>query len=162
MRPWLITFALTFHSQDLPEELQKKLISAGVTLEEAEKNLACTLSILHFIYKRRFKLKKVKVAKEEEKEGESEVGEGEEFENAVQAEVLDGPDQPPTGTSSPSNSSPQPITNEITLEDLAREARTITDGDPLALFTKFVSHGQGYVSQLSLLYFRHRHAYSIA
>lgn len=29
-------------------------------------------------------------------------------------------------------------------EDLACEARSITDGDPLTHFTKFVMHGQGY------------------
>lgn len=129
--------------QDLPSELQKKLLAAGVTLEECNANLSCTLSLLHFLYKRRFKLKpKNDSLKDLAKE--SEAGDGEAFESAVHAEVLDGPDQP-AGTASPNNSVQQAPSNEITVDDLAREARSITEGDPLSLFTKFVSHGQGCV-----------------
>ena len=105
--------------------------------------MSCTLSLLHFLYKRRFKLKaKHEDSKDEAKESAN--GDGEAFESAVHAEVLDGPDLN-AGTASPNNSTQQAPSNEITVDDLAREARSITEGDPLTLFTKFVSHGQGYV-----------------
>lgn len=127
--------------QDLPEELRTKLRTAGLTLEECEENLACTLSILHFLYKRKFKLKKAASVKLDGPVPAEE--EGEAFEIAVQAEVLDGPDLPEK--SGNASGTQQAISNEITVDDLAREARSITEGDPLTLFTKFVSHGQGYV-----------------
>lgn len=133
----------------MPEEYKKKLETAGLKLETCELHLACTLSILHFLYKRKFKIKKTEASKTDV-EGVNEE-EGETFENAVQQEVLDGPDIPEA--SSHVNSVPQVVSNEMTLDDLAREARSITEGDPLTMFTKFVSHGQGCVFDKTFAWF---------
>jgi len=114
-------------------------------LEECERNLAATLSILHFLYKRKFKLRKTKPVTIAEDQGTIEAGDGETFETTVQVEVLEGPDEVAVAPASIVDSVPIAISDEMTLEDLAREARSITDGDPMMQFTKFVSHGQGYV-----------------
>jgi hypothetical protein len=132
--------------KDLPPEYQSKLKKAGLTLEDCEEHLAPTLSILHFLYKRKFKLKKSLDEKLEETVEKREIGDGEAFETTVQVEILDGPEETSNGAKSPIDSVPTAIFDEITPDDLAREARSITEGDPLTLFTKFVSHGQGYVS----------------
>ena len=77
--------------------------------------------------------------------GRGEAGEVETFETSTQAEVLESPEEVTPSPTTPSNSAQPAQSDEMTLEDLAREARTISEGDPLTLFTKFVSHGQGYV-----------------
>lgn len=112
-------------------------------------NLAAVLSIINFLYRRRFKLKKPKSKSEEEISAASEPGEGEAFEVSAQAEVLESPEEVTPSPPSPSSSAQPSMSDEMTIEDLAREARTISEGDPVTLFTKFVSHGQGYVSSLA-------------
>lgn len=141
----LIWFLLCVFFQDLPAEFQAKLTKAGLSLEECEKNLAATLSILHFLYKRKFKLRKVKPALAPAEPEKSETGDGETFEVTVQAEVLEGPEEVVVAPAALVDSAPIAVSDEMTLDDLAREARSITEGDPLTHFTKFVSHGQGCV-----------------
>lgn len=132
--------------QDLPDEYLAKIKKAGLTTEECNLNLAAVLSIINFLYRRRFKLKKRKVKEEDEISAASEAGEGEAFEVSAQAEVLESPEEVTPSPPSPSSSAQPSLSDEMTVEDLAREARTISEGDPVTLFTKFVSHGQGYVS----------------
>jgi hypothetical protein len=114
-------------------------------LEQCQTNLPALLSILHFLYKRRFKLRKAAEEKPELSVAPSTETEEQAFDTVLQAEVLDGPEASEAAPSSPVDSTRPTSSDEITPDDLAREARSISEGDPMTLFTKFVSHGQGCV-----------------
>lgn len=138
-------------AQDIPQEYQTKLTAAGIQPDDYSAHLQATLSILHFLYRRKFKLIKGETQPSgTDAQAAAPAETAEEFEVTRQAEVLEGPDEAPASATQPE------ITDMMTPEDLAREARSITDGDPLTHFTKFVSHGQGYVGGLCRDAFRCR------